>query len=527
MIRTIALALAFAYAVSATAHPAISREAAAAEALGTICRADHGRLWGTDLCGPLIVIDPQTRAVWASQADGEGVLVRGDGGWIGRLPQGVTVANTSVEWAGVRWIMVMGPLPADDTELRVLVAHEAWHRVQASIGLASQGSENAHLESQNGRYLLRLELRALRRAMTTSGRARWDAARDALTFRAARLLAFESVAAQEAALDRNEGLASYTGVKLGAGRDAFGYAARTLAAYDRHNAYARSYAYASGPAYGLLLDQRQRGWRAQLGAEAPADLLARALNLRFSDAAVTEAATRYNGLTVASSERARAEAQAQRDALLRERFDTGPRLILPLSQMQMELDPNQVTPIEGRAKSTGCSPSATPGASCGPAKADSSATISPASLSPARRPAASPDQAGRSASTPASASRNPMNPGWLRSPALQEGNDRPSSVRAASFPESNHAWCRASLVAPSGGYPQERPARSRHADRRTRPCGALALRPRSDPKAHPLPERKRRPFRLRQLEQPMIRTAIDMRAEALWVRAVIAQDHPS
>ncbi|WP_395647490.1 hypothetical protein [Terricaulis sp.] len=347
MIRTIALALAFAYAVNATADPVLPREAAANSALNAMCRADRGRLWRTDLCGPLIVVDPATRAVWASQADADGVLVRGDGGWIGRLPQGVTVANTSVEWAGVRWIMVMGPLPDDEVEMRVLVAHEAWHRVQAGIGLPAQGSENAHLESENGRYLMRLELRALRRAMASRGQARWNAAQDALAFRAARLRAFEGAAAQEAALDRNEGLASYTGVKLGAGRDAFAYAARTLAAYDHHNAFARSYAYASGPAYGLLLDQRREGWRAQLGADAPADLLARVLGADFTESALTEASSRYDGLTLLAEERARAEAQAQRVAQLRARFSEGPRLVLPLSAVQMEFDPNQVSPVEG------------------------------------------------------------------------------------------------------------------------------------------------------------------------------------
>ena len=192
MIRTVALALAFAYAVNAIADPTPpSREAMASAELQDICAADHAHLWGASLCGPLIVVEPETRAVWASQADAEGVLVRGDGGWIGRLPAGVTVANTSVEWAGVRWIMVMGPLPESALERRVLLTHEAWHRIQALIGLAAAGSENRHLESERGRYLLRLELRALARAMTTRGQTRWRATEDALLFRAARLRAFE------------------------------------------------------------------------------------------------------------------------------------------------------------------------------------------------------------------------------------------------------------------------------------------------------------------------------------------------
>ena len=63
--------------------------------------------------------------------------------------------------------------------------------------------------------------------------------------------------------------------------------------------------------------------------------------------AVAEAATRYDSLTVATEERARAEAHAERVAQMRERFTTGARLVLPLTNMQMEMDPNQVTPVEG------------------------------------------------------------------------------------------------------------------------------------------------------------------------------------
>ncbi len=97
-----------------------------------------------------------------------------------------------------------------------MLAHEAWHRVQDSIGLPQAPSTCAHLESEQGRYLLRLEMRALSVAMRSRNRARQRAAEDALRFRAARLALFENAVFEERALDRNEGLAAYTGVVLGA-----------------------------------------------------------------------------------------------------------------------------------------------------------------------------------------------------------------------------------------------------------------------------------------------------------------------
>lgn len=326
-----------------------AQQAAGAAELQNICREDAGRLWSASLCGPLIIVDGRTRQAWATQRDGEGVLsLTPSGGWVGTLPAGVPVANTTVNWNGVRWIMVVGPLPQDATARRVLVMHEAWHRLQESIGLPMGNVSAEHLETERGRYLMRLELRALATAMLSNGRARRESARDALSFRLARHAAFPEAASQEASLDRNEGLASYTGVKLGAGDDATMFAARTLTDHDRHNAFARAYAYASGPAYGLLLDEFDPDWRTTLAAWAPADLLVVAVRAEtLSTREIERRARRYGGAEIAAEERTRAENQRRIIAALRAKFAEGPRLELPLGQMQFEFDPGSVTPVDG------------------------------------------------------------------------------------------------------------------------------------------------------------------------------------
>jgi hypothetical protein len=330
----------------ATAQDALTATAAATE-LKQMCEADAGQLWGVDLCGPLLVVDPATRAVWASDADRTGALTASGVGWTGVLPQGVAMANTTVEWAGQRWIMVMGPLPQSAQERRVLVAHEAWHRAQTAAGLAAQPSTNAHLETERGRYLMRMEFRALGTALRSNGRGRLSAVREALLFRITRLSEFPDAARDERALDRNEGLAAYTGVRLGVNENRDLYAARLLDNYDRHNALSRSYAYATGPAYGVLLDDRMPEWRRQLRGYAPADLLAYAVGARFDAGDLRRAMERYNGQAVAAEERARAEAERFRIAELQARFGQGPRLELPLQSMQIEFDPDAVTPVAG------------------------------------------------------------------------------------------------------------------------------------------------------------------------------------
>lgn len=299
--------------VTPTGAQTLASAPAAGAELRSLCAADNGALWGASLCGPLIVVDPTTRAAWATQADVDGVLSPGGdgGGWTGVLPAGVPLANTSVDWGGVRWIMVMAPLPEDIDKLRVLLAREAWHRIQDQIGLPAQPGNASHLESEEGRTLLRLEMRALATALLSNSRGRRGAIRDALHFRTHRLARFAEASASEAALDRNQGLAAYTGVKLGAGANPELFAARTLDEYDRHEALARTYAYATGPAYGLLLDALLPAWRARLGGYAPADLLAQAVN-QPAGGDIRTTAARYGGDAVAREESARAQRQQAR-----------------------------------------------------------------------------------------------------------------------------------------------------------------------------------------------------------------------
>jgi hypothetical protein len=343
-------AFVLAVSLSLCALPALAQDyrlqSTAATELQQMCTVDAGELWTASLCGPLIVVDGNTRQAWATQHDNLNILsIASGGGWAGVLPEGVPVANTTVDWGGVQWIMVVGPLPEDTITRRVLLAHEAWHRVQESLGLPMQGANAGHLETERGRYLMRLEMRALATAMLSNRRARRNAARDALAFRMARLSSFPEAPAAEAGLDRNEGLASYTGVRLGAGDQARQFAARTLNGYDQHQALARAYAYATGPAYGLLLDEYAPNWRTQLAAWAPADLLVSPLRARaLSERDLQRRAGRYAGPQIAAEERARAENQRRLIAELIARY-SGARIELPLGQMQFEFDPEQVIPV--------------------------------------------------------------------------------------------------------------------------------------------------------------------------------------
>ncbi|HKR58181.1 MAG TPA: hypothetical protein VJS64_00505, partial [Pyrinomonadaceae bacterium] len=180
-----------------------------------LCARDQGQLWGVSACGPMLFIDPDTRAVVASQADRENLLARKGDVYIGLWPEGRPTANTATDWVGVKWTTIQWPLPANKYVRARLMAHELFHRFQDKIGLpASNNPANSHLDSLEGRILLQLEWLALREAVTHQGLQRRRAIEDALAFRLRRRELFPAAAREERELEMNEGLAEYTGVRL-------------------------------------------------------------------------------------------------------------------------------------------------------------------------------------------------------------------------------------------------------------------------------------------------------------------------
>jgi len=216
-----------------------------------------------------------------------------------------------------------------------MLLHESFHTVQMRLGLGVSsgggGVSAEHLDTVDGRYWMRLEWRALARALRESGKARALAVREALAFRDARHARFPDMVESERALEINEGLASYTGIVLAADSeaDAIASALDELAGQESGESYVRTFAYASGPAYGLLLDAASPGWTRKVRAtDDPAVLLMRALNVKpVADPAA--AAVRYDGTELRAAEEQREQQRQARIDELRRRFVDGPVLLMP------------------------------------------------------------------------------------------------------------------------------------------------------------------------------------------------------
>jgi hypothetical protein len=318
-----------------------------------LCKADAGKLWGVSLCGPMMFVDPGTRSIVANQPDAKGVLTLQNGVYVGLLPKSQNIANTAMEWSGTRWTQMILPLPAVQSARYTLMMHELFHRIQNQLKIPSEREgDNAQLDTPDGRYFLQLEYRALARAIKAdTENERKPAIVDALIFRAERYKLFPNAAAEEKALELNEGLAEYTGVRLGnpMSSDAMAATLDDLSRQTKVSTFVRSFAYATGPSYGLLLDRYAPDWRTRLSAgEGLSEMLGEAVKITLpTDLQQTaeQRALQYDGAALRAAETEREVKRKAMLALYRAKFVDGAILTLPLKKMNVQFDPRTLQPF--------------------------------------------------------------------------------------------------------------------------------------------------------------------------------------
>lgn len=289
-----------------------------------LCERDAGRLWGVSLCGPMVIFDQATGTRATSQPEPDGPPPR----FLGQ-------ADGPVSWGGLRWFAwPLWMLPENDADVRQQnMLHGLFHRIQPGLEFSQGNSDgfNEHLDTFEGRVWMQLEWRALRRAVESSGSDRTEAIADALAFRRERRRLFPAAADNERRDEIREGLASYTGIAAWANSPAGARraAASALPVSEVQWSLVGNFEAASGPAYGVLLDDLMPEWRQQLRSTSDlGDMLASATN-RPPTTDVAAAAARYDGVALRGAEEARDRAQQVRVAELRQRFVDGPVLTMP------------------------------------------------------------------------------------------------------------------------------------------------------------------------------------------------------
>ncbi|MEZ4455920.1 MAG: hypothetical protein R2882_05090 [Gemmatimonadales bacterium] len=328
--------------------PTPSQAAGVIAAAHRLVADDGGRLWGRSLAGPLLIVDRASGVTFASAPDSAGRFAAVDGVYQGRLPESINPANTAVEYSGRLWTMVLWPVPDDPAVRRELLAHELWHRIQRSLDLPPVSTNNPHLDTEGGRVWFRLEARALAAALRASGKERQAALEDALTFRAARIGLDPARDSSESALERNEGLAEYTGYRL-SGRPA---ADQRTAPRPRSSGWrpARRSGVPSRtrPARrtGSASTRCVPGGGSSCGRERPSPASRRSRSAGSGRPVPTAVEVRYGGEEI---RRAEAERETKRVARIREltdRYVTGPVLRIPLEKSEIGFDLGRVESLD-------------------------------------------------------------------------------------------------------------------------------------------------------------------------------------
>ena len=317
------------------------------ENLKKVSDADNGKLWGKTLYGPTMFVDVQTRNLVANQQNKENTLVQKGNLYFGQLPEDIIIANTSITYCGEDWTCVIWDGSRDLLTNTHLLIHESLHRIQDEIGLPSCGSSNQHLDETEGELLLKLELGILKDLLQNDSKDLTEGLRDAMTVRKYRQTLFPN--GNENQFECHEGMAEYTAFKLlplDNDNEAIrkGLVAAAITKGMDGSGFGNSFAYLTGPAYGLLIDEMIPDWRNSIrsGKTIPEVISTKVAIPDTIDNAEKERISARYGLTdYLNKERNRLEARDKEDAELRDRFSESKWLVIPNDNINFGFNPTE------------------------------------------------------------------------------------------------------------------------------------------------------------------------------------------
>ena len=312
-------------------------------------------LWNKNLYGPILLIDPKTREIFANEADENGILKANGTIYTGVLPDKINIANTAVNWNGKRWAMMMLPLPKNKYNRMGLLAHESFHRIQPSLGFELNNVENNHLDQKEGRIYLRLELEALKKALKSASKKELqEHLTNALTFRKYRHSLYKGSDSNENLLELNEGIAEFTGVIV-SGRDktqTVAFLVDGINDFFKNATFVRSFAYHTVPVYGYLLYKKDKEWNKKITAKTDlTNYFIKAFNSKIAGdlfEVVKRSAEDYNGSAITEEETKREEKTKKLIAEYKTKFIENPHFEIKFEKMNVSFDPRNIIPIEDK-----------------------------------------------------------------------------------------------------------------------------------------------------------------------------------
>jgi len=225
------------------------------KSIETICNLDNGKLWGKNLYGPIMLVDRPSRKIVSNSSDKEGFLKGKDGIYTGIYPIGLIINNAPVVFGGTHFSMA--PLPPEEDEYRIKsrAIHSLYHSFQASKGIPPATFNVPIMDDKQARVWLKLEWKALRKAIASGNEERQLAIRDALIFRGSNREFYSKYATEENRFETYEGLATFTYTLLCTNSQQE-FRTRLFENLDRvysMPSYARSYGFIHGALYASLM----------------------------------------------------------------------------------------------------------------------------------------------------------------------------------------------------------------------------------------------------------------------------------
>jgi hypothetical protein len=310
-------------------------------------------LWDIDLYGPILLVDPGTRQIYANYPDTAGILKPDDTIFTGTLPDNINIANTAINWNGKEWAMALLPLPKNKQERFDLLSHELFHRSQQNLGFDMKNPDNNHLDQKDGRIYLRLELEALQQAFKAKTITETKThLTNALIFRKYRYTLFPDAALSENLLELNEGIASYTGIAM-SGRNESEmeqFFDHKLTEFLNYPTFVRSFVYITTPLYGFILNRTEKYWNKQINNNTNlTDFFMTEFNLSLPEnpeAAIPDISSQYGSEKIILEETAREQRTKQRVAEYKTKFIEQPHLEIMFEKMNISFDTRNIMPLE-------------------------------------------------------------------------------------------------------------------------------------------------------------------------------------
>ena len=223
-----------------------------------ICTRDNGKLWGKNLYGPLMFIDRGSRKICANEPDSAGILKLKDSVYTASYPKEKIINLTAVTFGGT--LFGMTPVSADQDEYRITTRsiHSLFHRFQQLSEIPPTSFTLPNMDEKQARIWLKLEWKALRRAIESKGEERERCLRDALIFRGANHETWPRYSVDEDRFESYEGLATFTYLLLVA-QSQEEFRQHLFENLDRiyaFQSYSRSYGFIDGALYATLLYEK-------------------------------------------------------------------------------------------------------------------------------------------------------------------------------------------------------------------------------------------------------------------------------